>query len=84
MANVKTAISMEEPLLKEVDALAREISVPRSRIFVRAVEEFIERHRNRQLLDRINEAYADEPDPAERDHRSRMRAHHRKLVEGQW
>ncbi len=84
MPNVKTAISMEEPLFKEVDALAREMRLPRSQLFVKAVEEFIERHRNQQLLQKINEAYADEPDPAERDYRSRMRSHHRRIVEGQW
>ena len=54
MASVKTAISIQELLFEQVDALASELNISRSRIFVLAVEEFIERYNNRQLLDEIN------------------------------
>lgn len=84
MPHVKTAISIREPLLQEVDTLARQMNVPRSQLFVMAVEEFIQQHRNRQLLEQINQAYVNEPDSVERDHVSHMKLRHRQIVEGQW
>ena len=84
MANVKTAISLQRSLFEQVDALAREMQISRSRLFVLAVEAFIERHRNRRLLEAINEAYADLPDPEEQAVRHHMRRGHRQMVEGQW
>ena len=84
MANVKTAISLQQPLFEQVEALAREMQVSRSRLFVLAVEEFIERHQNQKLLQEINAAYEDVPDTAEQELRRGMRRRHRQLVEGQW
>ena len=49
-----------------------------------ALEEFIERHRNRNLLDKINKAYDEKPDNAERKYLKKMRQRHRKMVDGQW
>ena len=84
MASVKTAISIRESLFEKVEALASELSVSRSRVFVLAVEEFIQRHQNRQLLEKINHAYDDVPDISEQMHLKRMRNQQRKLVEDQW
>lgn len=84
MAAIKTAISMQQSLFEEVDALAQELEISRSRLFVLAVEDFIQRHQNRQLLDAINDAYADFPDPDEQTLRRHTRRRHRQIVEGQW
>jgi predicted transcriptional regulator len=84
VANVKTAISLPQSLIDQVNALAQEWQVSRSRLFVLAVEAFIQRHQNRKLLDAINEAYDDLPDPGERSLHNRMRQQHRQMVEGQW
>ncbi len=84
MANVKTAISLQRPLFEQVDALAQELQISRSRLFVLAVEAFIQRYQNRQLLEAIYEAYGDLPDPEEQALRDRMRQQHRRMVEGQW
>ena len=84
MVNVKTAISLQRPLFEQVDALAQELQISRSRLFVLAVEAFIQRYQNRQLLEAINEAYGDLPDPEEQALRDRMRQQHRRMVEGQW
>jgi hypothetical protein len=49
------------------------------------IEEFIQRCRNKKLLEEINAAYQDdEPDSDEDLRLSRMRQHHRQLVEGEW
>ncbi|MBM3145918.1 MAG: hypothetical protein FJ010_13315 [Chloroflexi bacterium] len=56
--------------------------VSRSRLFVLALEDFIQRQQSRELLMRINAAYADEPDPTEKALRRKARRHHRRIVEG--
>ena len=84
MANVKTAISLRRSLFEQVDALAQELQISRSRLFVLAVEAFIQRYQNRKLLEAINEAYGDLPDSEERALRDKMRQQHRRMVEGQW
>jgi len=75
---------MQQSLFEEVDALAQELEVSRSRLFVLAVEDFIQRHHNRRLLEAINEAYIDLPDSEERALRRQMRLQHRQMVEGEW
>jgi len=84
MATVKTAISIQRALFDQVDDLAEELQIPRSQLFVLAVEEFIKRHQNRKMLETLNEVYSDEPDPDEEALREGMRRKHRPLVEGQW
>jgi metal-responsive CopG/Arc/MetJ family transcriptional regulator len=84
MANVKTAISLQESLFEEAETLARELKITRSHLFALAVQEFIQRHQSQKLLEAINAAYADQPDPAEQELRRQMRQQHRRLVEGQW
>lgn len=81
---VKTAISIQESLFEQVNALAHELEISRSRLFVLAVEEFIQRYQNRKLFKAINAAYDDLPDPEEQALRHKMRQQHRRLAEGQW
>ncbi len=57
---VKTAVSLPEDLFAEVDRLAKEMGVPRSRVFVMALESFLERRRNQALLEALNQAYAED------------------------
>jgi len=84
MANKKTAISIDEPLFEQVDALAHEFKTSRSRIFALAAQEFIQRHRNQKLLEAINNAYDDAPDAKEESLISMMRSRHIEMVNDQW
>ncbi len=84
MRNVKTAISIQKHLFEQAEKLARKMGVSRSRLFVLALEDYIHRHENRELLAKLNAAYNDEPDPAERALRRRARKTHRRIVEGEW
>ena len=84
MANIKTAISIEGPLFEEVDALAKEMEVSRSCFFSLAAREFIEQHKNQKLLQAINAAYSDLPEPGEDRVRAQMKSKHRQLVKDQW
>ncbi len=84
MPNVKTAISLQQSLFDRVRQLAQDLQVPRSRVFVLALEEFIRRHENRSLTTRINAAYQDLPEAGERKRLRQMRRAHRRIVEGEW
>jgi len=84
MTTVKTAISIQKSLFEQVNDLAEELQMPRSQLFVLAVEEYIKRHQNRKILETLNEVYTDVSDRDEGVLREGMRRQHRQLVEGQW
>ena len=84
MAHIKTAISLREDLFEQVETLASEMKISRSRLFALALEEFLQRYQSQQLLERINAAYDEVPDPSEQALRRRMRRQHRQIVEGEW
>jgi metal-responsive CopG/Arc/MetJ family transcriptional regulator len=82
MPNVKTAISIERPIFEQMDILAKNLNVSRSRLFAMAAREFIQRHNNIELLKRINEAYEDssENEPMV----TMMHSNHYRMVKDQW
>jgi hypothetical protein len=84
MASTKTAISIGTETFARVDALARQLNVPRSRIFALAVEEFLDRHDNLGLAAAIDRAYMEPPTTAEKRWRTLTRGKHRRLVEAEW
>ena len=84
MANIKTAISIQQPLFEKVEALARDLQVPRSRVFVLAIEDFIRRQENQHLLAKLNEVYQDGLTDEEQEQLRQTRAAHRRAVEGEW
>ncbi len=84
MASVKTAISIQEPLFRQVESLADSLNISRSRVFALAVEEFLERYKNQQLLDNLNSAYDDLPSPKAEEYLHKVQKQHRHLVEGEW
>jgi len=84
MQSIKTAISIDKSLFAQANALARKLKVSRSRLFVLALEDFIQEQQNRELLEKINAVYADEPDETEKILRRKSRKSHRRLIEGQW
>ena len=77
-ASVKTAISMQKELLVEVNRLAGELNVSRSRLFVLAVQDFIKKQESKKMLARINGAFSDFPDAEEKTVQSGMR---RRLID---
>jgi metal-responsive CopG/Arc/MetJ family transcriptional regulator len=84
MQNVKTAISIQKSLFEQAEKIARKMKVSRSRLFALALEEFIRREQNRELLAQINAAYADEPSASEQTLRRKTRRTHRRIVRGEW
>lgn len=81
---IKTAISIQKTLFDQAEALAQQLNISRSHLFGIAIENFIKNYQSQALLDEINKAYDDQPDPNEQDRLVQMRKMQRKLVEGEW
>lgn len=81
MQTTKTAVSIQKALFDQADTLARRMKVSRSRLFALALEDYIQRQENRQLLKRLDAAYADEPDAGEQTLRRKTQRAHRRIVE---
>ena len=84
MATRKTAISIDEELFSRADSLAGDLGVSRSQLYARALESFMSRRDNLQLLAEIDDAYSAPETPAERKKRALTRSYARKLSEGEW
>ena len=59
---MKTAISLPDSLFRQADAMASELSIPRSRLVALALEEFIRRHRQQDVTERLDAVYGDLPE----------------------
>jgi len=84
VTSVKTAISVQEALFEQAEKIAKEMKISRSRLFNLALEDFVLRYRNQELLKQINEAYADLPDPEEQERRLKMLRIQKRLVDSKW
>lgn len=84
MTNIKTAISIRQSLFDQADKLARQPHVSRSELFGMAVEEYIRHYQNQQLLEKLNDAYAEETELNEQTYLRQMRKQHRKILGGEW
>lgn len=64
---MKTAISVPDSLFKSADALAGRLGVSRSELYARAVAEYVAKHREAKVTERLNAVYGVESrskDPA--------------------
>ncbi len=59
MPTVKTAISIDEALDKKIKKMSKKLNISKSQIFSQAVQFFIERDENLELLEKINRAHSD-------------------------
>jgi metal-responsive CopG/Arc/MetJ family transcriptional regulator len=84
MLAIKTAISIEKGVFDQAEKVAQAMNVSRSKLFVLALQEFLERKKNKELLEQINAAYSDLPDAAEQILRKSQRRQHRRIVESEW
>ncbi|HQV70847.1 MAG TPA: hypothetical protein PL141_13290 [Thermoflexales bacterium] len=82
--SVKTAVSLKRPLFQQIDKIAREQKLPRSRVFTLALEAYVTQYQNRILLDKLNEAHAQPADASEQKWLRAASKSGRKAVEGEW
>ena len=84
-ASVKTAISMQQNLFNEVNELASELKVSRSKLFVLAIEDYIKKNESKKMLSQINAAFSDFPDKEEKINTSMMKRKQKSiLVKDSW
>ena len=81
---MKTAISINDQLLRDVDETARSMGTSRSQLFSLAASEFLERRRREQMLQRLNELYASGMEPAEKSLLKEMKKKVRRTVKERW
>ncbi len=56
---MKTAISIPDDLFVSAENTAKKLGIPRSQLFARALEEFINNHSNEKITEKLNEVYSD-------------------------
>jgi hypothetical protein len=83
-STVKTAISIDDGLLREADDAARLMGLSRSRLFALAVGEFLKQQPQEQMLLRLNEVYANGLEPAETGVLEGIKAMVRQTVKECW
>jgi metal-responsive CopG/Arc/MetJ family transcriptional regulator len=82
---MKTAISIPDEVFEEVEEFAKEHHYSRSEVFVIAVKELMERIKSRQLLDTLNDLYADIETPEDKTLRKKALKHYtRKVLKKQY
>ncbi len=79
--SVKTAISIQKELFNEVNKLAEELHVSRSKLFVLAVRDFIKKNENKKIISQINKAFGDSPGSTEKSLHDAMRQKQAKNLE---
>lgn len=55
---MKTAVSLPDKLFKIAEETALKLKIPRSQLFARALEEFIQRHSREDVTEKLNEIYS--------------------------
>ncbi len=63
---MKTAISLEDSLMEETDAVAHDLGLSRSGLIAEALRAFLRQRRQSQLTEQLNRAYPVEPNTEER------------------
>jgi hypothetical protein len=64
---MKTALSLPDPLFEAAEQLPRQLGNSRSQLYADALREYLERRRDEDITQRLNEIYDAEPELAELD-----------------
>jgi metal-responsive CopG/Arc/MetJ family transcriptional regulator len=81
---MKTAISIETPLLEETDRVARKMGLNRSRLIALALTDYLRQRRNREMLEQLNSVYSEEPSAAERPTGAQRKAKLHSVTKDRW
>jgi metal-responsive CopG/Arc/MetJ family transcriptional regulator len=55
---MKTAISLPDTLYEDAEKTAKSMGIPRSQLFAKALEEFINHHKKESITEKYNEVYS--------------------------
>lgn len=78
---MKTAISIPDELFESADALAERLGVSRSHLYASAVAEYLAKHVEAKVTDRLNSVYAGRSSQLEPDVREAQR---RTIERSEW
>ena len=59
-ATMKTAISIPDPLFKEAERLTKRLRIPRSRLYAKALEAYIQSQKSKGIKEALDEVYKTE------------------------
>ena len=54
---MKTAISLSDQLYKEAEKTAKSMGIPRSQLYAKALEAFLDHHTQKNVTGKLNEIY---------------------------
>jgi len=57
---MKTAISIPDPLFQEAERLTKRLRIPRSQLYARALEAYLQRQRSKGIKEALDEVYSTE------------------------
>ncbi len=80
MAQIKTAISIDEKLFADAERVAKELDLSRSGLYALALQEFLHRYAQDRLTEQLNTVYDDKPDPDDEALLRGMRERRRRLA----
>ena len=81
MGHKKTAVSIDEEILKDIDYLSKTSNVSRSRLFEQGAILLIEKRKKPVLLRRLNEIYKGKPQKTEHDWLKASSLSHSRLLQ---
>jgi metal-responsive CopG/Arc/MetJ family transcriptional regulator len=64
---MKTAISIPDPLFREAERLTKRLRIPRSQLYARALEEYLQRQRSKGIKEALDAVYGSESSELEPD-----------------
>jgi hypothetical protein len=81
---MKTAISIETPLLEETDRTARKLGVSRSRLVSLALKNYLRQRRNQEIVEQLNQVYGQPAGVAEQPTPGQRKAKFRSIIKDSW
>lgn len=57
---MKTAISLPDPVFAEAEALAKQLGLSRSELYTKALQAYLHKHNQNQILNKLNQVYSKE------------------------
>ncbi len=77
---MKTAISIPDDLFKDIDKLAKKLQCSRNQLLANAARDFVEKQKNRDILDAIYKAYSENETEQGVTLRQNSKKHYAKLL----
>jgi len=59
--DMKTAISIPDPVFEAAEELAHRLGMSRSRLYAEAIDRYVAEHRTQDVTERLDEVYRSEP-----------------------